>query len=115
MTAPEDLPYRISGRELVTEADGLRVQVLSLASGEEIPWHYHTIVSDIFVGVEGTTIVETRAPRSRQELGPGEHYVVPPKTAHRVSGGEGKGCRFTIVQGIGEHDFKTVGADKGAA
>jgi quercetin dioxygenase-like cupin family protein len=108
MTAPEHLPYTIAGRELVAEADGLRVQVLSLAAGESIPWHYHTTVSDIFVGLDGITVVETRAPRARYELGPGEHCVVLPKTAHEVTGKDGKSCRFTIVQGIGEHDFIPV-------
>ena len=110
MTAPKDLPYTIAGRELVAEADGLRVQVLTLASGERIPWHYHTTVCDIFIGVDGTTVVETRAPSARHEIGPGEHCVVAPKTAHEVTGKDGKGCRFTIVQGVGAHDFIPVGA-----
>ena len=30
MTAPEDLPYAITGGELVTEAEGLRIRVLTL-------------------------------------------------------------------------------------
>ncbi len=110
MTAPEHLPYSISGRDLVAEADGLRVQVLTLARGEKIPWHYHSIVADIFVGLEGTTVVETRAPRARHELGPGEHCVVPQGTAHEVTGKDGEACRFTIVQGVGAHDFNLVGA-----
>jgi quercetin dioxygenase-like cupin family protein len=112
MTAPEHLPYTIAGRELVSESDGLRVQVLSLGAGETIPWHYHTTVSDIFVGLDGVTVVETRAPRARYELGPGEHCVVPAKTAHEVTAKDGQGCRFTIVQGIGEHDFIPVGGQK---
>lgn len=109
MTAPEHLPYSLSGRDLVAEADGLRVQVLTLAGGEKVPWHYHSIVSDIFIGLEGTTVVETRAPRARHELGLGEHCVVPPGTAHEVTGKDDKGCRFTLVQGIGAHDFNPVG------
>ena len=115
MTAPKDLPYRISGRETVHEADGLRVQILSLAAGECVPWHYHTQVRDIFVGLEGTTVVETRAPRGRHELGPGEHVGVPAMTAHEVTGKDGRPCRFTIVQGIGEHDFHPAGRHLAAA
>lgn len=113
MTAPEHLPYRISGRDLVSESEGLRVQVLSLAEGEVIPWHYHNIVSDIFVGVDGVTVIKTRAPRERFEIGPGEHCIVPAKTAHEVTGKDGTPCRFTIVQGIGEHDFNLVGGPSG--
>ena len=109
MTAPESLPYTIVGRELVADSDGLRVQILTLGPGEAVPWHYHSVVSDIFVGLEGTTVVETRAPRARHELAPGEHCVVPAKTAHEVTSKDGKACRFTIVQGVGAHDFNPVG------
>lgn len=109
MTAPQDLPYTISGRELVAETPGMRVQILTLGRGEKIPWHYHSTVSDIFVCLEGTTVVETRAPRARHELESGEHCAVRPRTAHEVTGKNGNGCRFTIVQGVGEHDFNSVG------
>ena len=109
MTVPEDLPYSITGREIVAEADGMRVQILTVGAGEAVPWHYHTAVTDVFVGLEGTVVIETRAPRARHELEPGEHCVVPPMTAHQVSGNDGRGCRFTLVQGVGEHDFNPVG------
>ncbi len=109
MTAPKDLPYTIAGRELVAEIPGMRVQVLTLAPGEVVPWHYHGEVTDVFVCLEGTMVVETRAPRARHELGPGGHCVVPPRTAHEVSGKDGEGCRFAIAQGVGEHDFIPVG------
>lgn len=115
MTEPEHPPYRISGRELVSEADGLRVQILTLGPGETVPWHYHSLVSDVFICLEGTTVVETRAPRARHELGPGEHCTVPAKTAHEVSEKDGRGCRFAIVQGVGAYDFVPVGGDGKAA
>ena len=111
MTAPEHLPYQIAGREMVSEADGLRVQILTLGPGEKVPWHCHSAVADIFIGLEGTTVIETRAPRGRHELGPGGTCVVPPKTAHEVSGKGGAGCRFTVVQGVGVYDFIPVGGD----
>ncbi len=113
MTAPEDLNYTISGRELVAENDGMRVQVLTLQDGDFIPWHWHSSISDIFVGLAGTVVVETKAPRTRHELGPGEHCVVPPRTAHKVSSKAGGGCRFTIVQGVGEHDYFPFGEPAG--
>lgn len=109
MTALEDLPYSIAGHDIVADADGMRVQVMTLGAGEAVPWHYHTSVTDVFVGLEGTVVIETRAPRARHELEAGEHCVVPPLTAHRVSGKDGRGCRVTLVQGVGEHDFNPVG------
>ena len=30
-------------------------------------------------------------------------------TAHEVTGKDANGCRVTIVQGVGEHDFNLVG------
>ncbi len=105
MTEPKDLPYRIAGRELVSEADGMRVQLLTLVHGKGIPWHYHNIVSDTFIGIDGTTVVETRDPTARHELKLGEHCVVPRMTPHEVTSKTEHGCRFAIVQGVGEHDF----------
>lgn len=109
MTAAEHLPYTISGRALVVERDGMRTQVMTLAAGECIPWHYHSVVSDSFVGLEGVTVVETRAPGTRHELGPGEHCTVAANTAHQVTGKDDGPCRFVLVQGVGAHDFHPVG------
>ena len=109
MTSLEDLPYSITSHEIIAEADGMRVQIMTLGTGEVVPWHYHTAVTDVFVGLEGTVVIETRAPRARHELEPGNHCVVPPMTAHQVSGKDGRGCRVTLVQGVGEHDFNPVG------
>ncbi len=113
MTVVEKLPYTISGRELIAEADGLRVQILTLGAGESVPWHYHSSVADIFVGLQGTTVVETRAPRARHELAPGQHCVVPAKTAHEVTPKDADGCRFTIVQGVGTYDYIPIGGPAG--
>ena len=55
--------YTIAGCELVAEGADLRVQVLSLAAGQCVPWHYHSEISDSFVCLEGPMVVETRAPR----------------------------------------------------
>jgi quercetin dioxygenase-like cupin family protein len=74
--------YTISGCELVAEGADLRVQVLTLAAGQCVPWHYHTEISDSFVCLEGPMVVETRAPRHVYRLLPGERCAVPPKSAH---------------------------------
>jgi hypothetical protein len=67
--------YTIAGRELVAEGTDLRVQVLTLAAGQCVPWHYHTEISDSFVCLEGPMVVETRAPRHVYRLMPGEWCV----------------------------------------
>lgn len=109
MTKPEDLPYTIQARELIAEVNGLRVQIMTLAPGECVPWHWHSKVDDTFICMDGPMVVETKAPAAVHELMPGERLTVPVKTAHEVRGKNGAGCRFTIIQGIGEHDFHPVG------
>lgn len=113
MTASEAVPYSVSNVEVVAEAEGLVVRIFTLAEGEAIPWHFHNAVMDIFVGLVGVTQVETRAPRGRHELSPGQHCTVPPKTAHRVSGKDGGACRFALTQGVGDYDFVPVGQARG--
>ena len=49
------------------------------------------------------------APRARHELHKGDHVVVPPHTAHQVSGKDGAPCRFALTQGIGAYDFVPIG------
>ena len=93
--------YTIAGHELVAEGADLRVQVLTLAAGQCVPWHYHTEISDSFVCLEEPMVVETRAPRHVYRLLPGERCAVPPKTAHYVHGEAEGACRFLIVQGRG--------------
>jgi len=98
--------YTIAGCELVAEGANLRVQVLSLAAGQCVPWHYHSEISDSFVCLEGPMVVETRAPR---HVYPGERCAVSPKTAHYVHGDAESPCKFLIVQGVGVYDFVPVG------
>jgi hypothetical protein len=54
-------------------------------------------------------VVETRAPKARFELQPGDSCAVRAKRAHRVSGKNGGRCRFAILQGGGRYDFNPVG------
>lgn len=100
--------YEIAGRELVAEGSDLRVQVLTLAAGQCVPWHYHSEITDAFVCLEGPMVVETRAPRKNYVLTPGQRCAVPPKTAHYVHGDSHGPCKFLIVQGVGVYDFIPV-------
>lgn len=101
--------YEIAGREIVAEGADLRVQVLTLAEGQCVPWHYHSEITDSFVCLEGPMVVETRAPRHSYRLEPGKRCSVPPKTAHYVHGEDRGPCKFLIIQGVGTYDFIPVG------
>lgn len=109
VTEPQDTRYTISGRQLIAETDELRVQILTLEPDEEIPWHYHTNVTDTFVCLEGPMTVATRAPNATHDLGIGDTFEVPPNTPHQVEGQDRGRCRFVIVQGIGRYDYFPLG------
>ncbi len=109
MSVKAGLDYEVQDVETALESADLQVRLFTLAAGQVIPWHFHSNVADVFVGLEGVTLVETRAPRASYELGPGQHCLVPPKTAHQVSGKDGQACRFALTQGVGAYDFVPVG------
>ena len=106
MTKPEARPYVIEHREVVADTDTLRVSILTLGEGQEVPWHYHSEITDTFYCLEGVLSVETRAPSARHRLEVGESCAVPRMTPHRVSGHDGVRARFLIVQGIGTYDYR---------
>ena len=97
--------YEIERRELVAEAAGLRVQILTLAAGQCVPWHLHSAIADTFVCLDGPMAVLTREPASETVLRPGETCAVAARVPHYVSGTNGGPCRFLIVQGVGKYDF----------
>ena len=101
--------YPLEGRELIAQSNGLRMQVLTLAAGQEVPWHWHTEVTDTFFCMEGPMVVETRAPASTTVLHPGQMHAVPARCAHRVTGQGGGRAKFAILQGVGSYDFMPVG------
>jgi mannose-6-phosphate isomerase-like protein (cupin superfamily) len=58
----------IAGWEVVMEGQDMRVVVLTLASRQSVPWHFHSDITDSFVCLEGPMVVETRAPRAAHVL-----------------------------------------------
>ncbi|MBS0241169.1 MAG: cupin domain-containing protein [Proteobacteria bacterium] len=97
--------YEIEARELVAEGRDLRVQVLTLAAGQRVPWHKHSEVTDSFVCLEGDVVIETRLPTATTMLQPGQRFAVKPGIAHMVRGKDGARCKFMIIQGVGVYDF----------
>jgi quercetin dioxygenase-like cupin family protein len=108
MDAENRRPYEVAGFETLAETPELRMVVLTLAQGQEVPWHWHSNVTDRFFCMQGPMVVETRAPAAVFELRPGETCTVPPRRAHRVTGRDGGPCKFGLLQGIGAYDFNPV-------
>ena len=112
MQVKEYVPATISGREVIMEGTDMRVQILTLDEGEPIPWHFHSEISDYFVCLEGTLVVETKAPSNTYFLEVGERCSVPPMNAHYVHGLEMRKAKFLILQGVGVYDNIRVGVNK---
>ncbi|HKO09398.1 MAG TPA: cupin domain-containing protein [Alphaproteobacteria bacterium] len=106
----DELPYKISKREVIAETPELSVKVFTLAQGEVLPWHFHSEIDDIFFCLEGRIGVETRAPEAKRVLRPGERLTVPARTEHLVTNAGSGTSRYLLVQGVGKYDF--VPADK---
>jgi quercetin dioxygenase-like cupin family protein len=104
-TTPSSRPYPVKRRELVAEAPGLRVQILTLGPGHCVPWHHHSEITDTFFCLEGPMLVATRAPDTVHELNVGETCTVPAMLSHEVKGCDDGPCKFAIVQGVGAYDF----------
>jgi quercetin dioxygenase-like cupin family protein len=57
--------YEVADYEVLAETPELRMVVLTLGEGYEVPWHWHTNVTDRFFCMQGPMAVETaRATRS---------------------------------------------------
>ena len=100
--------YEVADYQIVAETPELRMVTLTLAAGQEVPWHWHTHCADTFFCMQGPMVVETRAPSEVFELKPGETCRVPAKRAHRVAGKDGGPCKFSVLQGVGTYDFNPV-------
>jgi quercetin dioxygenase-like cupin family protein len=104
-----DFDLAIAGYETVMEGADMRAVVLTLDHGQNVPWHYHSTITDAFVCLKGPMVVETRAPRMTHVLNPGERCEVPPMTAHYVHGQNDGPCQFMVLQGPGVYDNILVG------
>lgn len=93
-------------RDVLGEATGLRVQLVTVEPGQHVDWHAHTTVSDTIVAVTGIVVVETLEPPSRHRLESGDRVTVPAGTAHTVGGENGAACRFLNVHAGGIYDFR---------
>jgi quercetin dioxygenase-like cupin family protein len=103
--------YSVKSVEPVAIGADVQARVFTLAPSEEIPWHFHSAVTDWYFVLEGALSIETRAPRDRRLLTVGERYSIPAKTAHLIGNRSDTDTRFLLVQGIGVYDFIPVGGE----
>ena len=97
--------YTIAGKQSIAQTQDLRVTVMTLNPGQEIPRHSHTQVKDTTFCLKGQVEVSLGQPEETLILNQGEWIEIAPGRAHRVRClGEAQ-CQTLLVQGVGEYDF----------
>jgi mannose-6-phosphate isomerase-like protein (cupin superfamily) len=102
--------FTVSSRRLVAEGSDVFVKEFTLAEQEEVPWHHHSEVFDIFYCLEGQMTIELKDVFTAESLptlalSAGESARVEVGTAHRpFNPGPGQ-LRFLLIQGVGQYDW----------
>ena len=109
--------YEVQKVSVVVASADIQVREFVVAPNEEIPWHYHSNVTDWCYCLEGKVKAEIREAGSAGDittlvLSPGESCRIEPGITHRLTYGGGVTCRYLLVQGGGRYDFKPVTSDQ---
>ncbi len=102
-------PYVRAGKiNWIAKGSDVGVQERTLGPGDVIPWHYHTLITDTTICIEGTVQIELLGPSERVLLTTGNSYAVPVNRPHKITAAGSRPCRFLLVQGVGRYDRHPV-------
>ncbi|MCC7081143.1 MAG: cupin domain-containing protein [Burkholderiales bacterium] len=102
-------PYVRAGKvSWIAKGSDVGVQERTLAPGQTIPWHYHTIITDTAYCLDGTVQIELLGPPERVLLSSGESFAIPTHRPHKLTSSGERPCRFLLIQGVGEYDRHAV-------
>jgi chloramphenicol 3-O phosphotransferase len=91
--------------ERLLSTDEVRVSRLVLAPGEEVPWHFHSNLSDTFYVLRGPVTIHTRDPETTAVIERGEIFRTRERQPHRVVNASDGAVSFVLIQGFGDYDF----------
>lgn len=95
----------------IARGSDVGVQERTLFPGADIPWHYHSIITDTPYCLEGAVQIELLGPPERVVLAVGQSFAIAPNRPHRITPAGGQACRFLLVQGVGEYDRHPMDPD----
>lgn len=109
-TAQPSSNFMMSSGKIVAQSPEVQVREFLLTSGEQVPWHHHSVVFDVFYCLEGRLTEQRTGVASQRKLEDivlrqGESAKVEPGTAHRPVNLEHANGRFLLVQGGARYDF----------
>ena len=96
--------------DTVFSLDGVLVKHLVLASGQEVPWHFHSHVRDTFYVVRGPVTICTTDPESEVVVESGNTFQTRERQPHRVFNGSDHDVSVLLIQGLGPYDFHAASA-----
>lgn len=91
--------------EILIKTDSVNVRILELEEGEELPWHYHSEVTDYIFALDGEIELQLRSPEEKVALTPGKRYEVKSGRVHRVVNQGKRKTKYLLIQGVGKYDF----------
>jgi len=94
--------------EVLIKTDNVSVRILELEEGQELPWHYHSQITDYVFALDGEIEVQLRSPEEKVALTPGQRYEVKTGRVHRVVNLCRRKTKYLLVQGVGKYDFNTA-------
>lgn len=95
---------RAGKADWIAKGSDVGVQERTLAPGQEIPWHYHTTITDTTYCLAGSVRIELLGPTEQLLLSPGQRHAIPPPRPHRITAQGEQPCRFLLIQGVGAYD-----------
>ncbi len=109
-TEEQNKNYTVSSRKWVAKGTDVFVKEFTLGKDEEVPWHKHTNVFDIFYCIEGKLTIEHLGKNGGTNpdvitLNVGDSAKIDVGSPHRPFNAGPGVCRFLIIQGIGAYDF----------
>ena len=96
------------GNQDIIRTENVLVRVMELEKDASTGWHYHSMVSDYFVCLNGVVRVESKSPDEVIVLYPGRHLEIKPPQVHRVINAHTEKSEYLLVQGVGVYDYIKV-------
>ena len=94
---------RMEREDLVLE-ESTRVALITLAAGEESPWHHHSAVTEQVVCVSGKITLKLAPSSMPVILSSGQRRQILPGVKHSLSNSERFASTYLLVQ-QGAYDF----------
>lgn len=102
--------YTVEKITTIVAGNGFQVRKFTVAPGKEVPWHYHSEVTDWCYCLEGMVLRNGAGEIKQVRLAPGQSCRIEAGNAHRSASGGGTVCRYLLVQAGGKYDFNKVEA-----